>query len=51
VRALLSTLFDGSAWAQPASVVAGTSGEGAAMASVPSVGEGPASYSDGGHYR
>jgi hypothetical protein len=35
VRALLCPLFPRSAWNQPATVVAGTTSEGAALASVP----------------
>jgi hypothetical protein len=44
VRALLWLLFPRSAWAQTATVVAGTTVEGAALASVPSVGVGSASH-------
>jgi hypothetical protein len=52
VRALLLTLFARSAWAQPATVVMpGTTAEGAALASVLSVGVGSASHCGGGHDR
>jgi hypothetical protein len=44
-------LFARSAWAQPATVVAGTTRESAARASVHSVGVGPASHCGGGHDR
>jgi hypothetical protein len=40
-------MFAWSAWAQPATVVVGTTGEGAALASVLSVGMGSASHSRG----
>jgi hypothetical protein len=40
VRALLCSLFASSAWGQPNTVVAGTTGEGAAQASVQSFGVG-----------
>jgi hypothetical protein len=43
VRALLWPLFSRIAWAKPVTVVAGTTVEGAALASVPLVGVGPAS--------
>jgi hypothetical protein len=49
VRALLLPAFAQSAWAQPATAVAGTTGEGAALASVRSVGVGSASLCSGGH--
>jgi hypothetical protein len=48
VRALLCRLLFRSAWVQPATVVAGASGEGAALHSVPSVGVGQASHCGGG---
>jgi hypothetical protein len=51
LRALLWTLFERSAWAQPATVVADTTGEGAALASVRSVGVGSYSHCVGGHDR
>jgi hypothetical protein len=51
VRALLWPMFAGSAWALTANMVAGTTGEGAALASVPSVGVGPTSHCGGGHDR
>jgi hypothetical protein len=44
VRALLWPLFPRSAWAQPSTVVAVTTGEGAALASVRSVGVSSASH-------
>jgi hypothetical protein len=49
VRALLWPLFAWSALSQPAIVVAATTGEGAALVSVRSVGVGSASISGGGH--
>jgi hypothetical protein len=49
VRALLWPLFAWSALSQPAIVVVATTGEGAALASVRSVGVGSASHSGGGH--
>jgi hypothetical protein len=48
-RALLWPLFAWWARAQPATVVVGTTGEGASLASVPSVGLGSASHCGGGH--
>jgi hypothetical protein len=48
VRALLWPVFARSAWAQPASVLAVTVSDGAALASVPSVGVGLASPCGGG---
>jgi hypothetical protein len=48
VKALLWPLFDSSAWAQEATVVAGTTGEGAALASVLSVGISSGSHFCGG---
>jgi hypothetical protein len=48
VRALLRPLFARSAWSQPATMVAGTTGEGADLASVPSVGVGSTSICGGG---
>jgi hypothetical protein len=51
VRALLWPLFVLSAWAQPATVVADTTGEGAVLASVRLVGVGPASHCGGRHDR
>jgi hypothetical protein len=49
VRALLWPLFAPSAWAQPATVVAGTTGKDAAVASVRRVSVGSASHCGGGH--
>jgi hypothetical protein len=49
VMALFWHLFVLSVWAQPATVVAGTTGEGASQASVPSVGVGSFSHIGGGH--
>jgi hypothetical protein len=49
VRALLRTLFACSAWAQPPTELAVTSGEGDDLASVRSVGVGSASHCGGGH--
>ena len=49
MRALLWALLDWSAWVQLATVVAVTTGEGAALVSVLSVGVGSASNCDGGH--
>jgi hypothetical protein len=51
LRALLWPLFHRSAWAQPATVVAGTSVEDAALAFVLSVGLGSARHWDGGDNR
>jgi hypothetical protein len=51
VRALVWPLFARSAWAQPATVVAGTIGEGPALASVRLVGVGSASQCGGGNYK
>jgi hypothetical protein len=51
VRGLFLPLFAWSAWAQPATVVAGTSGEGASLATVRSIGVGSASHCGGGHDR
>jgi hypothetical protein len=51
VRALLSLLSSLSAWAQPATVVAGTKVEGAALASLRSMGVGSTSHCGGGHDR
>jgi hypothetical protein len=48
VRALLWPLFPRSAWDQPATVLTGTTGEGAALASVHLVGVGSASHSVAG---
>jgi hypothetical protein len=42
--ALLWPLFSGSAWAQPATEMAGTKGEGASLVSVRSVGVGSVSH-------
>jgi hypothetical protein len=44
VRALIRPLFACSAWAQPATVVVGTPGEGSDLASVRLVGVGSASH-------
>jgi hypothetical protein len=44
MRALLSTLLARSVWAQPINFEAGKTGEGAALASVPSVDVGSASH-------
>jgi hypothetical protein len=49
MRAQLGLLFSLSARDQAATVVAGTTGEGAAMASVRSAGMGSASHCGGGH--
>jgi hypothetical protein len=49
VRALLWPLFNRSAWAQSAIVVAGTTGDCATQASFRSVGVGAASHIVGGH--
>jgi hypothetical protein len=49
MRAQLLPLFAWSAWAQPATVVAGTTVQGAAPASVRSVGVGSARNCGGGH--
>jgi hypothetical protein len=49
VRALICPLFARSALAQPDTVVAGTTGEGAALATVRLVGVGSASHCGGGH--
>jgi hypothetical protein len=49
VRSLLWPLFGWSAWAQTASVVADTTDEVTALASVRLVVVGSASYCDGGH--
>jgi hypothetical protein len=49
MRALLWPLFARSAWAQPANVVADTTGEGAALASVCLFGVVPDKYCDFGH--
>jgi hypothetical protein len=49
VRALVWPLFVRMSWTQPASAVAGTKGEGAALASVRSFGVGLASHCCGGH--
>jgi hypothetical protein len=51
VRALLWPLFPQSACAQPATLLAGTTGEGAALASVRLVGVGSDSHCGGGHDR
>jgi hypothetical protein len=51
VRALLFPLFVWSALAQPATVVVGTTGEGAALATVCLVGVGSDSHCGGGHDR
>jgi hypothetical protein len=51
VRALRWPLYDWSAWAQPATEEAGTTGEGAALATVGLLGEGSASHCGGGHDR
>jgi hypothetical protein len=51
VRAVLLHLFATLAWAQPAIVVAGTTGEGVALASVRLVGVGPESHCGGRQYR
>ena len=49
MRALLSPLFAWSSWTQPANVKAGTTDEGAAMASVSSVGVGATIHCGGEH--
>jgi hypothetical protein len=49
VRALLLPLLTRSAWVQPATVVADTTGKGAAQNSVRLVGVGQASYCGGRH--
>jgi hypothetical protein len=51
VRALLWQLFARSAWPQTATVVASTTGEGAALASVRSIGVGTARHCGGGQDR
>ena len=51
VRALLGHVFHWSAWALPATVVAGMAGEGAALASVRLVVLGSNCHSGGGHDR
>jgi hypothetical protein len=51
VRTLLWSLFARSAWAQPATVVAGTTVQGAALASVRLVGNGLDSRCGSGHDR
>ena len=51
MKALLSPLFARLEWAQPASVVAGMSDQGAALIYVRLVGVGPASHCGGGHDR
>jgi hypothetical protein len=51
VRAQLWPLFAWLAWAQPATVVAGTTGEGVVLASDLLVGVGSASLCGGGHFR
>jgi hypothetical protein len=51
VKAGLCPLIAWSAWVQPATVVADTSGEGVALAPVPSVGVGSASHCVGGRVR
>jgi hypothetical protein len=51
VRALLKPLFARSAWAQPASVLAGMPDEGAALASVRLVDKGLGSRCGGGQHR
>ena len=51
LRALLWPLIDRTAWAQPATVMAGTTGEGVALASVRFVGVGSVSNGVGGHDR
>jgi hypothetical protein len=51
VRALLWPLFVRSAWAQPATVVAGTTGKGASLATGRPVGVVTASNCDGGHVK
>jgi hypothetical protein len=50
VRALLWPLFARTAWSQTATVVADTTVEGAALASVRLVGVGSANHCGGGHY-
>jgi hypothetical protein len=50
VRALLWPLFARSAWAQSATVLAGTTSEAAALASVRLVGVGSTSHCGVGHY-
>jgi hypothetical protein len=49
VWTLIWPLFGRSAWAQPATVVAGNTGEGVSLASVRLVGVGSASHCGGGH--
>ena len=49
MRALLWRVFDISVWAQPPTVVAGTTVQGAALDSFGLVGVGSASHCDGGH--
>jgi hypothetical protein len=51
VRATLFTVFDLSAWSQPATVVAGTTGEGTELASVRSFGVGSKRHSGVEHDR
>jgi hypothetical protein len=51
VRVLHWPLFSRATWAQPATAVACTTGEGVALASVRSVGVGSASHCGGGHDR
>jgi hypothetical protein len=51
VRELLWPLFDSSGWAQLATVVAGTTCDGAALASDRLVGVGSANHCGGGHDR
>jgi hypothetical protein len=50
VRALIWPLFAWTAWVQSATVVAGTTGEDDALASVPLLGVGSTSHCGGGHY-
>jgi hypothetical protein len=51
LRALFGLLFSLSAWAQAGTVVAGKTGDGAALASVRSIGLGADSHCVGGHDR
>jgi hypothetical protein len=51
VRSVLWPLFVWAAWAQPATVLAGTTGEGVDLASDSSVGVGSASHCGGDHDR
>jgi hypothetical protein len=51
MRALLWPLFTRSSYAQPATVVAGSTGEGVPMSSFRSLGVGSASHCGGGHDR